>query len=134
MRYLGIDFGAKRIGLAISDEAGQYSFPFLVMANRKGVVPEIAKICIENKVESIVVGESRNFSLIENDIMKQIHPFIGELKEITHLPIYTHPEFLTSVEARRIQGENDMNDASAAALILKSYLESRKVSGRGEDV
>lgn len=125
MKYLGIDYGSKRVGVAISDEALIFSFPLTVLDASDGLVAELKKICDENSVEVIVVGESRDFSFQENNIMKEVHPFINELKEATGLPVYLHPEFMTSQEAERIQGKNDMHDASAAALILKSYLDTK---------
>lgn len=128
MRYLGIDYGAKRIGLAISDEAGNFVFPLKVLENTKNLIDDISSICKENKIEEIVVGESRDFSQNENEIMKEIKPFAENLKSALGLPVHLHPEFLTSQEAERIQGKNRMNDASAAAIILKSYLNSQSFS------
>ena len=58
--------------------------------------------------------------------MKEILPFVGDLRKVLGVPVHLHPEFLTSREAEQLQGHNDMHDASAAALILKSYLESKK--------
>ena len=55
--------------------------------------------------------------------MKEITPFVKKLEDSLGLPIHMYPEFLTSQEAERLQGKNDMHDASAAALILKSYLD-----------
>lgn len=126
MRYLGIDYGAKRVGVAISDDRGDFSYPLIVLQNSADLVNEIAKICAENKISEIVVGESRNFSQNENDIMKEITPFVKSLENTLGLPVHMHPEFLTSLEAERLQGHNDMHDASAAALILKSYLDTNK--------
>ena len=62
-----------------------------------------------------------------NEIMKKISPFVKDLEEKLGLPVHMHPEFLTSMEAERLQGKNDMHDASAAALILKSYLDTNKL-------
>ena len=124
MRYLGIDFGLKRVGVAVSDESGSFAFPLSVLANSEDLLDEIALICKENKISQIVVGESMNFSFKENDIMKEILPFVESLKKRLGLPVNMHPEFLTSQEAERLQGKNEMNDASAAALILKSYLDT----------
>ena len=123
MRYLGIDFGRKRIGVAVSDESGSFAFPLTVLSNAEDLLDEIALICKENKIEEIVVGESMDFSFKENEIMKEIVPFAESLKKALQLPVRMHPEFLTSQEARRLQGKNEMNDASAAAIILKSYLD-----------
>lgn len=126
MRYLGIDFGSKRVGVAISDPTKTFATPLSVLRNDSDLISEIKNICEKNKIEAIVVGESKDFHLKDNYIMKEISPFVENLKSSLKLPVYMHPEFLTSREAEHIQGKNDMHDASAAALILKSYLESNK--------
>lgn len=126
MRYLGIDYGEKRVGLALSDERGDFSYPLSVLQNSDNLVSEIADICKEKNVSAIVIGESKNFEQKENPIMKEIHKLIEELQTKTNIKIHLHPEFLTSMEAEQLQGHNEMHDASAAALILKSYLDSNK--------
>lgn len=129
MRYLGIDYGAKRVGIAVSDPEKNFAFPLIVLDNTADLVSGIKDICKTNSVEAIVVGESKNFSFKKNEIMKEIEPFVDKIKKDIKLPVYMHPEFLTSLEAERLQGKNDMHDASAAALILKSYLDLNKNNG-----
>jgi putative holliday junction resolvase len=129
MKYLGIDYGSKRIGLAVSDETESFAFPLSVLNNTEEVIKEISRICLEKEIGQIVVGESRNFEMKENDIMKEITFFCQKLTAETKLPIAMHPEFLTSSEAERLQGKNEMLDASAAAIILKSYLDKKKNHG-----
>ncbi len=126
MRYLGIDYGEKRVGLSLSDERGDFSYPLSVLQNSEKLVEEIAIICKEKNVATIVIGESKNFNQEENPIMKRVHALVEELIVKTGLPVKLHPEFMTSLEAEHIQGHNDMHDASAAAIILKSYLDSNK--------
>lgn len=123
MRYLGIDFGSKRVGIAISDETNSFAFPLKVLLKSDNLIETIVVLCKENNVSEIVVGESRDFSQKNNRIMEEIVPFVEKLKEKIDLPVQMHPEFLTSQEAERLQGKNDMHDASAAALILKSFLD-----------
>ncbi len=123
MRYLGIDFGSKRVGLAISDETGSFAFPLSVIENSTDIVEDIIALCKENDISEIVVGESRDFSQKNNKIMEEIIPFVEKLKKEIGLSVHMHPEFLTSQEAERLQGKNDMHDASAAAIILKSFLD-----------
>lgn len=143
MRYLGIDYGKKRVGIALSDEGGQFALPKVVLPNDHQLVKKIKEICDENKVSTIVVGESKNYKGEENAIMKDIRSFVEDLKGLTRLPVLLEPEFLTSAEAERInqqrrssprekgsgprakRGENEMLDASAAALILKSFLDKQ---------
>ena len=125
MRYLGIDFGSKRVGIALSDDSNSFAFPHTVLLNSDNLIGEIKKICIDNDVTEIVVGESRNFEQEENNIMKEVRPFVRELQKINGKPVHLHPEFLSSLEAKQLQGKNNMLDASAAAIILKSFLDTR---------
>jgi putative Holliday junction resolvase len=128
---MGIDYGKKRVGIALSDESGQFALPYDVLANsntlRKktehGLIKKIKKMCDDNKVGAIVLGESKNFKGQDNSIMKEIKIFRDNVIAEIKLPLYMEPEFMTSAEAKQIQGKNDMLDASAAAIILKSYLD-----------
>ncbi len=124
MKYLGIDFGSKRVGLAVSDEAGDFVYPLIVVEKTDDLVLKISEICKEKNIGEIVIGESKNFEMQENEIMKEVTPFVEKLKSELNLPVHLHPEFLSSMEAERLQGKNDMLDASAAAIILKSYLDT----------
>lgn len=126
MRYLGIDYGSKRVGVALSDPSGSFATPLDVLRNDQNLLEEIKRICSHNHVESVVVGDSKDFNLRDNFIMGEVRPFVEKLKSETNLQVILHPEFMTSQEAERIQGKNDRLDASAAALILKSYLDSNK--------
>ena len=90
------------------------------------MVSEINNICKENNVGAVVVGESKDYSGKENDIMAGIKLLVKDLEKETSLPAFLHPEFMTSLEAEHIQGHNDMHDASAASLILRHFLETRK--------
>jgi len=145
MRYLGIDYGTKKIGIALSDESGRFAFANSVIANasKKEVLDKIAKICKENNVGKIVLGESVNYRGEPNPLMKKVDPFKSELELATGLPVVYEKEILTTAEARRPLGgerkrsptqnkrktpQKDKNaeekiDASAAALILRSYLD-----------
>ena len=128
MRYLGIDYGTKHIGLALSDEVGDFAYPHTVLEN-KGILratETIAALCKKELVTVIVVGESKNYQGYDNNLMKEIHQFVSELKEKTDIPIEFENETLTSAEAERIQGKSSLLDASAAALILRTYLERQK--------
>lgn len=124
MKYLGIDYGAKNVGIAISDERFKFAFPLVVLQNSEILIYDIGRICKENEIIGIVVGESKDYGQRDNEIMKEIKPFAEKLQSELQIPVYMHPEFMTSQEAERIQGHNSMHDASAAALILKNYLET----------
>ncbi len=122
MRLLGIDYGSKRVGIAIGDTDHGMAFPKVVFKNDQDLVKNILKIIKEESIEGVVMGESKNFKNEDNKIMKEILGFKKVLEENSSLEVTLHPEFMTSAEAVHLQGENEMLDASAAALILKSYL------------
>lgn len=126
MKYLGIDFGEKKIGLAVSDEEGRLAFPYLVLLNGKKLLEEVEKIIRMEEIEKIVLGESRNFKGDPNAIMDKIQKFKKDLEEKIEVEVFFEPEFLTSAQAERIQGKTSLHDASAAAIILQSFLDKRK--------
>jgi putative Holliday junction resolvase len=125
MKYLGVDFGEKRIGIAISDETGKLAFPHSIIFNDEKLVEKIEKIIKKEGIKEIIIGESKNFKGKPNKIMIKIEKFKGELEERTKLPIFFEPEFMTSVQAERIQGKNKMQDASAAAIILQYFIDKK---------
>ena len=121
MRYLGIDFGEKRVGIAISDEDGQIAFPSVVLVNDNSLMKNIVDLCMKNGIEMVVMGESRDYKGQINTIMWKIQGFKKQLETIG-FKVAFEPEFMTSVQASQITGENKMLDASAAAIILQAYL------------
>jgi len=142
MKILGIDYGTKRIGLAISDDEEVFAFPKEIIFNDLNTFKRLSKIIKTENISDIVVGESIDFSGKPNFISIKIEAFILELKNKFGLPIYKQKEFLTSAEARRyinfkrlnsLQTHNKVKqikservDASAAALILQRYLDKNK--------
>lgn len=124
MKYLGIDYGTKNVGIATSDDSGSLAFAKTVLENNKELLNNVLKICEEEKIEVVVLGESFNFSGQPNKVMGDILNFKKDL-ERNDLVVHLEPEFFTSAEAERIQGKSDKIDASAAALILKSYLDKK---------
>lgn len=125
MRYLGIDYGTKRVGVSISDEGGTIAFPHAIIENNRNLLEEIQKICVREKVGMIVVGESVDDKGVPNIVMKKIEAFIAVLQKHTNLPIVTEREFFTTQQARFFQKDKARVDDSAAALILQSYLDSK---------
>ncbi|MFA5841424.1 MAG: Holliday junction resolvase RuvX [Candidatus Paceibacterota bacterium] len=131
-KILGIDYGAKRIGVAMSDEGGRVAFPFSVVPNDKNALFTLRSLCGEEKIGRIVVGESLNSRGEDNQVMAAARLFVETLAEETALPVSFEQEFLTSVEAHRSsfeeQGKKGRQevDSSAAALILQRYLDKQK--------
>jgi putative holliday junction resolvase len=126
MKCIGIDYGSKRIGIAFSDEEGTMAFPREVIPNDGKAMQEIAGLVKKEEAALIVIGESKNLDGKENPIFADSERFVQELSKITNIPFHFEPELYTSAEAEQLQGKNDMHDASAAALILKSYLDKQQ--------
>ena len=135
MKYVGIDYGSKRIGVAVSDETATLAFPLGTVAAGDKALGEMLDIIKENEVGIVVIGESRNFKREKNPIMKDIEKF-AEALQANHVAVVFEPEFLTSVQATRHEEKShrphqrerahtntEQVDASAAALILQSYLD-----------
>ena len=139
MRFLGIDYGEKRVGTALSDEGGVFAFPFKIIVNNEKLLDEIHNICGEQEVKGVVIGESRNSLGKENDIMKKINNFKKEVEKL-EIPVFLEKEFMTTVEARGREGKEINNarktkikekkkvDDSAAALILQRYLDRKVIN------
>jgi len=126
MRYLGIDFGEKRVGIAVSDEEGKIAFPTAVLVNDQDLLKNIIDLCMKNGIEMVVMGESRNYQGQINNIMWKIDGFRKQLETVGFKVVF-EPEYMTSVQASQITGENKMLDASAAAIILQSFLDKIKM-------
>ncbi|MBL7045132.1 MAG: Holliday junction resolvase RuvX [Parcubacteria group bacterium] len=124
-RILGIDFGTKKVGIAVSDEGGNFALPKIVLPNDKDLVYNVKSIIEEENINEIVIGESVNYKGEENLVMKDTKDFVEKLKEFSDALVTFEPEFLTSSQVRNTQGESKMIDASAAALILQSFLDKR---------
>jgi putative Holliday junction resolvase len=127
MKYLGIDYGTKRIGLATSDEEGRVAFPKEVIPNDNKVLEVLERYIKEEGVECIVLGESKNYLMEDNDIMTEVLDLKKILETTMEVDVKMHSEVLSSVQAKKMGASDKMLDASAAAVILQSYLESKNV-------
>lgn len=126
MRLLGIDYGTKRVGLALSDEQGLMAFPHKVLPNDAKLIKAIEELVKEKIVEKIIIGHSLGRDGAPNPIHERVMEFIGDLTLNIGIPIELEPEQYTTKEATRFQGKNDMTDASAASIILNSYITRSK--------
>ena len=131
MRYLGIDYGSKKVGLALSDEAGTMGFPHAVLPATPSLIDEVCALIAKENVGAVVMGESRTLTGGENPIAPAARAFGSLITERAGLPVFYESEVFTSAEARRAPGKEAKSrspkkkgpvDASAAALILTSYL------------
>ena len=115
MKLLGLDHGDKRIGIAVSDETMTFAFPRVVLQNTEKIFEEIKKICGEENIVKIVVGVPISFSGGKSAQAEKTEKFGKELEAFSGIPVeYENEIFTTKI---------GQNDASAAALILQSYLD-----------
>lgn len=137
MKYLGIDYGSKRVGISLSDEEGRIAFPYKIIGNNLELLDTIHNICGQEEISAIVLGESTDLSGKPNKIMGSIEEFKRNLETELELPVFFEKEFMTSIFARGNEGKKEKNarkekkieskkiDDSAAALILQRYLDRK---------
>lgn len=133
MRLLGIDYGTKKVGLALTDESGSMAFPHSVIPNDQSFLQNILTLIEEKSVTMVVIGHSLNLDGTPNAVQTDIESFITDLTLQTPIPIHLEPEQLTSRQAATTTGRNDQTDAAAAALILESYLAKQKTMSEPQD-
>jgi len=133
MKYIGIDFGTKRVGIAVSDDSATLARPFGVLKNGSDLVGDIEEIIAKEEIDSIVIGSSEG-NKVQNDIVE----LVGQLTLATMLPVEMMNESLSSVEAHGRKGKEQMAaratrapekpfdlDARAAAVILQRFLDTK---------
>lgn len=132
MKYLGIDYGEKRIGVAVSDNEEKFAFPkyvevasgperFMVAARN------LKKIVDTEQIGAIVVGLPLGFSMQETQSTKKALEFGKFLKKELNIEVIFQNEVLSTAEVEKSgAAREDMIDASSAALILQSFLDSSR--------
>lgn len=137
MKYLGIDYGSKKVGVAVSDDGGNLAFPKCVIENNTELLDTVLQIIKDERVKEVVFGASYNYKGKENPIMKDIKQFKQLIEERCGLHVHFESEVLTSAQTRlqphasdeprsRKKKKHIYTDDSAAALILQSYLDRIK--------
>ena len=138
MRILGVDFGHKRIGLALSDESGTIAQPLDYIDGgavaRVGL--ELVRLCGERRVGKIVVGVPLRLDGKPSEQTERTLAFIAELRRATTIPVAQWDERLTSVQAERVLLEGNVRrrerklkiDKLAAQIMLQSYLDATNPS------
>ena len=126
MRLMGIDYGSKRVGVALSDESGAMAFPHVVLENSPSLVADLSDIALKESVAEIVVGHSKDRDGSDNQIHEAAKELITSLTMELNLPIHLEPEYYSTQEAIRFQGRTEKTDAAAASVILNSYITRAK--------
>ena len=134
-RVLGLDVGARRIGVAVSDPLGitAQGLETLQRKNKKHDLAHLDRVIREYDVQQIVVGLPLRMSGVEGAQAEKIHAFADDLRKNFKLPVHLWDERLTSAEANRLLRETELSiekrgkavDRMAAVLILQGWMESR---------
>lgn len=145
MKHLGIDYGTKRIGLAISDNNGSLAFPKETIHNSKDIIQDILDIIEYEHIEKIVIGKSLDQWGSENILQREVERFIKKLSyDLDTIEIVEQDERGSSIAAAsHLYGKGNIanekwtgksnakkrehNDANAAAVILQRYLDKQGV-------
>lgn len=132
MKYLGIDYGQKRTGIAVSDSGGRMAFPRkgLLMRGKDIFFSELLALAQAEAVEAFVVGLPLRSSGEDSETTRQVRNMAARLGRRSTLPIYLMDESLSSLdaesrlrEAGRKGGDlKDRLDSASAVAILESFL------------
>ncbi|MGD0292814.1 MAG: Holliday junction resolvase RuvX [Terracidiphilus sp.] len=139
VRYLGLDVGNRRIGVAVSDELGLTAQPVLTLErkrNQRDDLRSLARLCRRFAVVGIVVGNPVHLDGGVSPQAAKIQAFAAELGSLSGLPIHLWDERLTTREAHQIlyeaghprQQHRRVVDQVAATLILQSFLDAKSAS------
>lgn len=134
-RFLGLDIGSKRIGVAVSNELGHTAQPVLTLIrkrNPKDDLRSLARLCRKYKCAGIVAGNPLHMSGEVSVQAARIQAFAEELAQLAGLPLHLWDERLTSHAAHEIlyaagksrQEHKPLVDQVAAVLILQSFLDA----------
>jgi len=126
MRILGLDYGAKRIGIALSDEGGSFAFPHSTIPNDVSAIDRIAAICKKEEVNEIAMGDTRAANEHANLITEEAEVFAHKLHAHSGKEVRLVREAWSSSEASRFAPKGAHDDAAAAAIILQRHLDSRR--------
>ncbi len=133
---LGIDYGSKRIGLAMGQTMTQTARPLQVLTNNKGTMEQLLSIIKEWRITQLIIGLPLDMDGEEQEITRQTRNFANKLQHQSQLPVTFVDERLTSYEAERqfqhmratqqakAKDKRQM-DAVAAQIILQSWLDQQ---------
>jgi len=133
MRYLAIDYGEKRTGLAICDAGETIVTPLAVIHGQKELLKRIADVVRKELVEAVVIGLPLNMDGSEGSQAKLVLKFAEQLREHLDVPVHFQDERLSSFDAEQKLAPAELTrskrrkrlDAVAAASILEAFLEKK---------
>lgn len=134
MRYLAIDYGAKRTGLAVCDANELVVSPLSVLEGPRNLAERIAQVVEAENIETVVVGWPLNMDGSEGPQAQEVRAFAERMRKRVGVPVVFQDERLSSFGAEEKLRETGLSkakrrqrrDALAAAEILRAFLEARQ--------
>lgn len=137
-RILGIDYGRKRVGVAVSDPTGILATGVTVLERTRALAADVCRIAAELGATAVVVGLPLTLRGERGPMAREVQRFVDELGSACGLPVVTVDERFTSAEARetriamgvprRKRRSREDVDRMAAAIILQGYLDDRSAA------
>lgn len=126
MKFLGIDYGEKKVGLAIGDSDIRIASPYKILNNDKDLMGNLKDVCLKEEIAKIVIGLPLTLKSSTSKQTQSVLNFITKLKKATYLEIAEQDERLSSSYAKSLLKEmkvKHLDDDVAAMIILQSYLD-----------
>lgn len=132
MRYLGIDYGEKRIGVAVSDPLGRIAFPKKLIFNRgrEAILAQLKTLLDEEKISVMVVGLPVGLDGKDTEQTKKTRDFAEMLKKELDVSVEFENEWFSTHMVERVGIKKEHTDEAAAAVILQSYLDKKGIANR----
>lgn len=137
-RYLGLDYGGRRVGVALSDPGAIIAQPLdtLIVNGIADAVVQVCAIITEHDVIAVVVGLPLSLSGKESETTEEVRKFAERLRNSCSIPVHFEDERLSSRQAemilhshgKKIKGNKGKIDRISAAVILQSYLDRLNIS------
>jgi putative Holliday junction resolvase len=133
---MGIDYGEKRIGIALSDPLFTFAYPFKTLLNEHNLIKDLLKIVEEKNVTKIILGLPSVRFKSSKELAERVHLFKKEIEQVIKIEVIFWDEEFSSVLAQEKVNESvtkksarrkkDLLDRHSAAIILQEYLNSNK--------
>lgn len=130
MKYLALDIGEKRVGLAVTDESGIIARPLLTLNVDEGFLEKLGEVLMVQKPNVVILGIPRHQTGEEGKMAGQVRSFAEIIKHEFSVEVDFEDESATSIEAEQRLKSRGLNaeeikkevDAEAATIILEAYL------------
>ena len=134
-RIIGIDYGEKRIGIALSDPLMTFAYPFTTLQNDPELLNKLSKIIIEKKIKKIILGLPSDRFISSNQLAEKVKKLKIELETKNKIEVVLWDEEYSSVIAKEKIFESvskkskrkkkELLDQHSAAIILQEFLDSK---------